>query len=317
MEERAELKESLEKKVIAYYTDIWSDQRNFEYHKWLNNFVGGEDEKLNALFMLSKFIYFGSVEIKAMLRSIFRDLYKYPIVEYIRENYHDVADETYIEKCFKEHLNSTVFLGVGNPSESGVHLLYYFRQENMLPKTRFIHAHELFSSVFSIEEKKMVQTWGNNAVKHVVFIDDFCGNGSQAIAYIKKLVKQIKDLNTTCQVDYFVLVANKNGLMNVKHETLVDNSKAVFELDESFKCFAENSRYFINVKEGIDKDLCKKICEKYGRERCGDARSPFGFNEDELMLSFFHNTPNNTLPIFWTEDKGWYPIFNRSIKLYR
>lgn len=317
MDNAISLRENLEKKVIAYYTDIWRDQRHSEYQKWLDNFKDGEDEKLNALFLLSKFIYFGSIEIRALLKSIFRDLYKYPIIERIRRDNKDTTDDGYIKQIFKNHLKRTRFLGVGNPSESGVHLLYYFRQENMLSKQLFVHAHELFKSTYSAEDEKMILTWGSEEINHIVFIDDFCGDGSQAIGYIKDLVKQIKELNNACQIDYFVMVANKEGLKNVKKDAGVDNSKAIFELDESFKCFADNARYFVNAKKGINKDFCKKLCEKYGKERASDAKSPFGFNDDELLLSFFHNTPNNTLPIFWTEEKGWYPIFNRNIKIYR
>lgn len=311
------LKESLEKKVIAYYTDIWKDIRHSDYKRWLDNFKGGEKEKLNALYLLSKFTYFGNLEIRAMLKSMYRDLYKYPIVKTIREHNNDTTDEAFIKREFKRLHSCTRFLGVGNPSESGVHLLYYFRQENELPKTMFIHAHELFLSTFSKSDNKMVQTWASKDINHIVFIDDFCGNGSQAINYIKDLVKQIKELNENCQVDYFVMVANKVGLANVKQETNVNHSEAIFELDESFKCFSDNSRYFANEIEGIDKAYCKNMCEYYCQDRSMDAQSPLGFKNNELLLSFFHNTPNNTLPIFWTEAKDWFPLFNRSIKKYQ
>lgn len=315
MEKEVSLKETLEKKVIAYYTDIWNDIRDKNYQQWLDNFSGGEEERLHALYLLSKFTYFGNVEIREMLKAVYRDLYKYPIIEQIRHQNDDTADETFLKKHFKEHLMGTRFLGVGNPSESGVHLLYYFRQENQLSREQFIHAHELFTSTYSQEEKKMVQAWACNNVNHIVFLDDFCGNGKQAITYIKELVDQIRKLKETCQIDYFVLVGNKAGLRNVKEETQITEPKAIFELDDSFKCFSEHSRYFANKMSGIDKSFCKDMCEKYGKNRCKDAYSPMGFDEGQLLLSFFHNTPNNTLPIFWT-DKEWNPIFNRAMKNY-
>ena len=310
------LKESLEKKVIAFYTDIWKDIREIDYQKWLDNFKDSEQDRLHALYLLSKFTYFGNLEIRAMLKAIYRDLYKYPIVEDIRNSNDDTTDESFLKGQFDSHRKGTRFLGVGDPSESGAHLLYYFRQENSLPKTCFIYAHELFNSKYSVNEKRMEPTWADNSINHVVFLDDFCGKGTQAIGYIKDYVKQIKKLSNACQVDYFVLVARRDGLKNVKKETGVDSAKAIFELDESFKCFSSNSRYFANAKVGIDKKYCEEMCKKYGKKRTKDAKSPLGFNKDELLLSFFHNTPNNTLPIFWT-DKDWYPIFNRAIKIYK
>lgn len=316
IEDKIPLSETLEKKVQAYYTDIWKDIRNSKYQDWLDNFNGDEAERLNALYLLSKFTYFGNIEIRAMLKAVYRDLYKYPIVEQIRSSHDDTTEEEYIKKQFKEQHKRTRFLGVGNPSESGVHLLYYFRQENNLPKTFFVHAHELFISSYSVEERKMVQTWANEEIDHVVFIDDFCGDGSQAIKYLKDLVKQIRELKSDCKIEYFVLVGNKDGLKNVKEDVKIENPKAVFELDDSFKCFSNNSRYYATEKKGIDKAFCKEMCEKYGKNRSKDANSPLGFNEDQLLLSFFHNTPNNTLPIFWT-DVNWTPIFSRAIKIYR
>lgn len=316
MEDRVPLKEALEKKVMAYFTDIWKDIRDTDYQKWLDNFKEDEQERLNALYLLSKFTYFGNLEIRAMLKAVFRDLYKYPIIEQIRSDNNHTIDEGFIKKQFKERYKGTRFLGVGNPSESGVHLLYYFRQENNLSKSIFVHAHELFTSTYSEKEKKMVQTWANDEVNHVVFLDDFCGNGSQAIGYIKGLVDSIRKMKSDCKIDYFVLVGNKEGLNKVKKEVQIEEPKAVFELDDSFKCFSDNSRYYATKKEGIDKGFCKAMCEKYGESRKRDANSPLGFNDDQLLLSFFHNTPNNTLPIFWS-DENWTPIFNRAIKIYR
>lgn len=310
------VKEDLNRKIIAFYTDIWSDIRNKKYERWLENF-DKSDEKLNALYLLSKFTYFGNNEIRAMLKSVFRDLYKYPIVAQIRKSNADTIDETFIKREFKKKLNHTRFLGVGNPSESGVHLLYYFRQENELSKNYFFNANELFLSSISQGNGELTQSWRDDNISHVVFIDDFCGNGYQAISYIKEIVEQIKSLKNECIVEYFVLVAKEEGLRNVRKQIKVDRADAIFVLDDSFKCFSGNSRYFTGAKIGIDKKLCKAMCEKYGNNRWKDAQSAMGYNNDELLISFFHNTPSNTLPIFWTDAKNWYPIFNRDIKIYR
>src|SRR3546814_6565260 len=75
---------------------------------------------------------------------MFRDLYKYPIVEQIRQELGDSTDEVAIATRFGQELNATRFVGIGNPAESGTHLLYYFRQENYLHRARFIHTHEIF-----------------------------------------------------------------------------------------------------------------------------------------------------------------------------
>ncbi len=76
----------------------------------------------------------------------------------------DKIDEYYIKE-----LNKTRFLGVGNPSESGVHLLYYFRQENCLSEKCFINAYDIFNSDYSRGLELCDPT-----INHYVFVDDFC-----------------------------------------------------------------------------------------------------------------------------------------------
>ncbi len=46
-------------------------------------------------------------------------------------------------------------------------------------------------------------------------------------------------------------------------------------------------------------------------ERSGSEDPAFGWGELGLALSFAHNTPDTTLPIFYCENEGWYPIVRR------
>ena len=69
-----------------------------------------------------------------LMRVLFRDLYRYPIVEQIRKANNDTTNIDLINREFQDALDRTLFLGVGNPSESGCHLLYYFRQEMDYPR---------------------------------------------------------------------------------------------------------------------------------------------------------------------------------------
>ena len=48
------------------------------------------------------------------------------------------------------------------------------------------------------------------------------------------------------------------------------------------------------------------------------AKHQLGYGDGQLLLGLFHNTPDNTLPIFWFNEEGkeWYPIFKRYNKIY-
>ena len=53
--------------------EIWKDKwEKGLQDKWINNFQ--EEEKLHALYLLSKFMYFGNDLIREMLKCIFRDI---------------------------------------------------------------------------------------------------------------------------------------------------------------------------------------------------------------------------------------------------
>lgn len=305
--------------------EIWKDKwEKGLQDKWINNFQ--EEEKLHALYLLSKFMYFGNDLIREMLKCIFRDIYRYPIIENYRRNNNHTLDPIAIEKHFNACLSQTRFLGLGNPSESGVHLLYLFRQENNLPKDLFINSGDIFSihlvekkdAVGNITERYHVSKLSRDDVKHYIFIDDFCLSGSQAVTYSQKHVKWIKDSDPTIKVDYYSLFSTAEGLKRVKAESSFDKVIAVYEIDETFKCFSDHSRYFSNERRnrehGYDKNICRTMCEGYGRRLCPEA--PLGFSDGQLMIGFQYNTPDNSLPIFWKETSYWKAVFKRYDKLY-
>ena len=285
--------------------------------EWLDNFAPSTppalDERTHALFLLSNFMYFGSRQIRELLKALYRDLYRYPITASIRRANKDTLDSAVIEPLFKVELDHTRFLGVGNPSESGCHLLYYFRQENGLPKTLFIHTHQIFTRVGGAVAPQL----RDPAITRYVFIDDFCGSGKQGAEYSQDLVEEIKRLNPHALVEYYVLFATTHGITKVKNETKFDAANAIYELDPSFKCFLPESRYFKTQITNIDQAFCEQMCRTYGG-RMLPVPHALGYDDSQLLIGFHHNTPDNTLPIIWFDQPGaiaWKPIFRRYPKL--
>jgi hypothetical protein len=256
-------------------------------------------------------MYFGSRQMRELLRALNRDKYKYPIVEQIRRANGDTVDAAFIQAQFQQALDATRFLGIGNPSESGVHLLYYYRQENQLKKKYFINAHEIFTA----DGDKRAVRYPN--VTRYVFIDDFCGSGSQGKRYSRDILAELKQLAPNCVAAYHVLFGTTEGLKTLRTETAFDSVECIYELDSTFKCFGTDSRYFSKPIEGIDKAEVEAMCRKYGAQL--DSADPLGFGNCQLLIGFHHNTPNNTLPIIWFDESGgpaWTPIFKRYSKYF-
>ncbi|WP_157255306.1 hypothetical protein [Pedobacter sp. Leaf216] len=321
--------EELHKKIKILNETTWESKiKKPKIEKWLNNF-STEQEKSHALFLLSNFMYFGTLQIRQLLISLYRDLYKYPAVEKIRQENGNTTDLTLINEQFFESQKNTRFIGLGNASESGAHLLYWFRQENNLSNTLFPDNQGIF-----INEENGELRLKEESIKHYVLFDDFCGSGSQAIRYSVDIVEKIKKIDPTIKVSCLMLFATKTGKEKVIKKSKFDYIEAVVELDNSFKCFDPNSRYFQNCPDHIDQEFMKKFCMEYceplvrslwtkdGYE--GEAlekivkNTTLGFGDCQLLIGFYHNTPNNTLPIIWydEEEELWVPIFKRYNKVY-
>ncbi len=303
--------DSLDEKIKILHETAWHDKwqnQGDQYNLWLDNFK--EDEKIYAMFLLSKFMYFDNETIRELMQRVYEDLYRRPIIHEIRKHEGLTKDEAIIERDFKKRLERTRFLSIGNPSESSAHLLYYFRQENRLERDLFINAHQLYTHTQDgdvIIAKSLVKD-----IDKVVVLDDFCGSGSQATTFDKEFVVNLKKDKPELIIDYYSLFAIEKGLNKVSN-LHYNRVRSIFILDESYKCFSDNSRFFTTNEEHI-KRACRTICNKYGRHL--EPRNPLGYKNCQMLLGFHHNTPNNTLPIFWSEKKAWNPIFKRFIKIY-
>ena len=332
-----DIRDNLLKKIKSLSENIWERRASEpEIYEWLANFetpsIGTADQrKLNALYLLSHFMYFGSREMRELMRVLFRDLYKYPIIKAIRKSHNDTTDIDLINRKFSQSLSNTLFLGIGNPSESGSHLLYYFRQENGLSKKNFIHTHEIFqrqpisysriiAALISNQKSKYagVFTLRRPEITRYVFIDDFCGSGHQGLMYSENVVQDIKSLNSKIEVSYFVLCGTTKGMNVLKTKTQFDVVKCVFELDESFRCFSPCNRYFPSPwPNDVMPHIAQQMCRFYGHRL--EPSSPLGYGDCQLLLGFFHNIPDNTLPVFWSHRScpiRWRPIFRRYTKIY-
>jgi hypothetical protein len=286
--------------------------------QWLKEFgtdgLNGSRGRLHALYLLSRFMYFGNEEVRALLRALFRDHYRHPIVAEIRRNASNTRDREVIDKGFRQALSHTRFLGMGNPSESGTHLLYHYRQENGLTPKSFISTHE------ALDLTQKEPTLADPSVNRYIFIDDFCGSGVQAVRYSKRLLQPIADAAIRASIKlslaYHVLLGTSKGIQRVQTETRFTEVACVLELDESFSAFHDGSRFFRSPPPEIDRSFAHALASRFGRELA--PTEPLGFDDAQLMLGFVHNTPNNTLPIFWHpghDRRTWHPVFRRYPKV--
>jgi len=57
-----------------------------------------------------------------------------------------------------------------------------------------------------------------------------------------------------------------------------------------------------------------KMAEEYGLRLKPDV--PLGYANGQYTFGFFYNTPDNTLPLFWSSNAQWIPLMKRYEKIY-
>ncbi|NLN72533.1 MAG: hypothetical protein GX137_07120 [Thermoplasmatales archaeon] len=259
--------------------------------RWLRNFDGsvlrneGVEKKI-ALWLLINFTFYSDKEIRALCRYMYEDYIHSKLLQYDSVGF---MSKDSITKKIQHIIDSTVFLPLGNPSESGTNILYFFRQENGLSKQSFV----LSDGV---------------EYENAVFIDDVTISGSQASLYIKD-----KCFNTK---NNFILtfIATDEAIQYLSQEQTEFKLIYSILLDDRSKCFSTNSFVFSGIRSGCILSLAKKMCEGYGNLIF--PSNPLGFGNGQYLFGFFYNTPDNTLPIIWGNVGKWMPIFPRYDKKY-
>ena len=312
--------EDYKSQIVKLSLWLWGNRiKEKHINLWLENFNESDNpskEKQLALTLLNQFMFYDLREVRQALKSIFKDLYLAPYISEYRRKYNSYSMKDYTN-YIETTLKKTRFLGVGNPSESSSLLLYFFRQKNNISKDYFTE-----SCQFLIENPE------NNDIENLVYIDDLSGSGSQATKNLSKIIDRIRAIrkksNTSISISYFTLFATSDALKYLKNfkgednEKLFDRVDSIFELDSTYKVFSKDSRYISDQEESrFFEQLCKdhylKKCQVKDIQTIGEC----GYGNTQLLLGFFYNIPNNTLPMFWSNNPpDWHPLFKRYNKKY-
>lgn len=283
--------------IMDYNLYVWENrlsQRNIK--AWFNNFKGevsnADEEQEIALKLLLNFIYYNEREVKYLCKSAYSVFQKEIIKEFILEG-HSI-DEA--KSMFSEYLKRYKFSCIGRPSESGCFILYYFRQINCLPLSFFL---ERLDDITENTES-------------LILVDDFLGTGDTAVLFWESPIIQNIIKNSQIKLYYMVLSALEIGLNKVKANT---NFKIICPqiFGEEYRVFSNSSFIFPQEEK---KESAKKVCEFYGNNLEG-GKYALGYKGSEALLGFHHNIPNNTLPVIWSDKKGWFPLFPREKKIYK
>lgn len=250
-----------------------------DIEKWLNNFES--EDRISALEILDLLCYVPEKEQFLSAESIVSK----------------ILDRSGPEDVF-------YFCPIAKYGKSSTHFTYYFTKSLSFKKLErdgrasfLIHEEDLKKVVFD-----------RNSV--VLFYDDFFGSGGSFAKYynyflsvISTTFSSVKDVYAGCI--YYMQEAYPKIL---KVNPAIKLIGTVHE-----RTFGEAPMMFYNEFHRLSK---KTVAKRYSDDnflfKTRNKNHSLGYKESEAMLAFPYMPPNNTLPIIWSSNGGWYPLLPRA-----
>jgi hypothetical protein len=198
-----------------------------------------------------------------------------------------------VEKNSKIAENNTMYAAMGEVGKSGAMIGYHLRMNSSISEENFLSSETLHF----IEEGR---------VENIVLLDDVIGTGGQATEAIDKLAQSVTALGVK---NIFVLsvCGMKEALDKIQEETKAFTFSA-FEYSRADTAASLDSSFYNGIPHE-ERETLKRRLEDYGRICV--KRNPLGYGDLAGLLVLPYNTPNFTLPIVWSANNQWIPLFRR------
>ncbi len=245
--------------------------------RWLGNF--NQAELKYAIEIASNLTVYTSYEIEEVLNLSFQKVYK------------------------RLNKNERIIVNpVGKFGKSGSMISYYFQKTNFYKKNQ---------SKIILTSSLVDLAFEEGYTYHLVLIDDFIGSGKSVETYCKEVVDAIPIAkNQRCLISVAGMEEGISHIYSYFNRIEIPKSN-IFK-----KAFSANSSYF-----GYRKYLpYRKLAYKYGerltsptnkKNRTEKYFNALGYENSQALVSFAHGSPNNTLPIIWSNKNHWFPLIPR------
>ena len=151
----------------------------------------------------------------------------------------------------------------------------------------------------------------NSDIQRLVLIDDFSGTGLTLVNGLRQHLELLRQVNASgVRIIVIALVGFSQAREQV--ETFIRESSLeadVYFCDElgtEHKAFSDSSSIF---PDPVERDLARQIAEIKGVAL--EQRHPLGYRDTQGLIVFHQSCPNNTLPVFWSQSRDWFPLFPR------
>lgn len=214
--------------------------------------------------------------------------------------------DTFLAKILNLYPDKTIYVSfLGEFGKSGSHLIYYFK------KSPTYKNNDLKFKILQHLRKIHTKIKNDDVL---LLIDDFIGTGESVTKFFNHEIKQqllSKKLNITT---IFLCIAYMEDAKK-KIEQNVSNYEIIGTPYR--KAFSNLGSVFGYRKRMIS---IKNFCFNYGQhlfsifdeEKRITTNYPLGYGDSQALIVFNHTSPNNTIPIIWSNKNSWTPLFARS-----
>lgn len=270
---------------------IWDSISHNDLDGWLHNFKTPEEKLLSAL-LLDSLIYRSAQQTTALLRSALECAL--PLAIYDCPNSVINGDDflkIFTSKSTIEKIRIVpVIRNADPPTKSGPSIARMYRRN------------------LSVNDNYMIWPWlieenYNNGIMDFVFIDDVLATGQQASEFLQKL-----ELHkfSNARFSYIPLLAHQDGIDKLNEDHELVRVSPVETLDKNSCFFTAEKMSQIHDLESLYLEVSKKFLN-----RRLFSKMAKGYNDMSLTFSYYHATPNASLPLYWYESDTFAPLVRR------
>ena len=309
------LEKSQIEKINSIVQRLEGSVDELKIRNWLEQFKFEDWDK--ALEVLSKLEYYSTKriiqEINEGLNSVYSNIEK---IENDEANKFKIdptlsklerQKNKHQRKLRKKGNNKVLIHPLGKFGKSGSMMSYYVTHAPFFKKSRF----------FLLENINEIVVKNKNKCLHLVIFDDFSGSGKSLDDYIESFVipqlQKKKIVKIKIHMLCVVYMKKAKDFIYKKRNNYVKfyGTVRVAAFSSEGSPFGYRPK-MLTVREfcyEYGKNLYTKVDYSYGTKIENDY--PLGYKNTQALIVFSHTVPNNTLPIIWSTQNDWMPLYPR------
>jgi hypothetical protein len=268
---------------------------------WLENFL--QNERPYALQMLRSFMYFPDPMIDQMLKAAVGTLS-------VRKT---VGHPTFAQAkaAWNAFLRGSLFSWFPGETITNADSGFIFAR-----KARDVLGADV-SQLLSPEE--VLRSLARHGPRPVIFIDDFIGSGDQCVTGWHRVypggLGSFSSIAAASPHEFYYcpLISTEVGNRRVQSECKGLSISPAHILPRTYSLLVPDSIFWPESLRPHARDVLRGVSERAGFADTdgADGDDWQGFHQQGLALSFYHGTPDATLPIFRAQRDGWVPLIRR------